>query len=85
MEHVISTMVAREDLTEDLAAYLLFCFTFVRSHDLPSLRCCGAVTVTFFFSEMGTYSIQPSVPEGILRKQITFFFIRSLIMILNLP
>lgn len=23
----------------------------------------------FFFSEMGTYSIQPSVPEGILRKQ----------------
>lgn len=33
---------------------------------LPSLSSCTTVTVAFFFSEIGTYSIQPSVPEGIL-------------------
>lgn len=38
-----------------------------KKNGLPSLSCCGLTEVTFFLSEIGTYSIQPSVPEGILR------------------
>lgn len=43
-----------------------FCSVCVSTKTLPSLRLCGDVTVTFFLCEMGTYSIQPSVPEGTL-------------------
>ena len=49
---------------------LRFSFTSDYREGLPSLSCCGAASLMFLFSEIGTYSIQPSVPEGILGEEV---------------